>query len=52
METFYYILLMYAGSFAIGMLVAAIIWLLLRSMSISPRKKRSRQSFQELKQIQ
>lgn len=52
MQTFYYILLMYAGAFVIGMFVATIIWFLVKTMTLSSRKKRDRQSFREMKQIQ
>lgn len=48
----YSIFLMYAGAFVIGLFVAAIIWLLVRTMSAGSRRKRSPNSFQELKQIQ
>jgi hypothetical protein len=52
MSTLYYVLLMYVGAFVIGMFVATIIWFLVKTMTLTSRKKRSRQSFQEMKQIQ
>jgi hypothetical protein len=51
MKTFYDILLMYAGAFAIGMFVAAIIWVLVKTMSFNTNRKKSRQAFQEMKQM-
>ena len=50
MEIIYYVFLMYGGAFLIGFLVSVIIWLLVRIMT-HERKRKSRESFQEMKQI-
>ncbi len=51
MKIVYITLLIYVLSAAIGMLVAGIIWLLYNSSNIHPKKKRSRQSFRDMKQM-
>lgn len=52
MKILYYVLLMYAGSFVIGMFVATLIWFLVKTMTLTSRKKRARQTFREMKQVQ
>ncbi len=51
MKIIYVALLIYALSAVIGMLVAGVIWLLNNLSTAHPKKKRSRQSFRDLKQM-
>ncbi len=51
MKIIYTSLLIYILAAAIAMLVAGIIWALYNSTSIELKKKRSRQSFRDMKQM-